>query len=52
MIPTTATPRVEPIWREVLAMAAATPACARGMPETAALVIGAFTSPNPMPKIT
>ena len=33
-------------------MAAATPAWARGMPETAALVIGAFTSPNPMPKIT
>ena len=50
--PTTATPNVEPIWREVLAMAAATPAWARGMPETAALVIGAFTNPNPMPKIT
>ena len=50
--PTTATPRVWPIWRDVEAMAAATPAWARGMPETAALVIGALTKPKPMPKIT
>ena len=50
--PTTATPRVWPTWREVEAMAAATPAWARGMPETAVLVIGAFTKPKPMPKIT
>ena len=49
--PTTATPRVWPIWRDVLAMAAATPAWALGMPETAALVIGAFTKPKPMPKV-
>ena len=33
-------------------MAAATPAWARGMPETAVLVIGAFTNPNPIPKTT
>ena len=33
-------------------MAAATPAWARGIPETAALVIGALTKPKPMPKIT
>ena len=50
--PTTATPKVEPIWREVLAMADATPAWDRGIPETAVLVIGAFTNPNPMPKTT
>src|SRR5206468_4365397 len=50
--PTTATPRVTPIWRLVEATAAATPACARGMPATAVVVIGAFTMPNPMPRIT
>src|SRR6202020_53536 len=50
--PTTATPNVWPICRDVDAMAAATPACARGIPETAVLVIGAFTNPNPMPKTT
>ncbi len=33
-------------------MAAATPAWARGMPETAALVIGALTKPKPTPKVT
>src|SRR5664280_1422832 len=50
--PTTATPRDWPTCRLVEAMAAATPACARGMPETAVLVIGAFTRPNPAPKTT
>jgi hypothetical protein len=42
---------VRPIWREVVAIAAATPACSRGRPETAAFVIGALTNPNPIPKI-
>src|SRR5215207_4083650 len=50
--PTTATPSVWPNCREVVAIAAATPAWARGMPDTAALVIGALTNPNPIPKIT
>ena len=50
--PTTATPNVAPIWREVEAMAEATPAWARGMPETAALVMGALTNPKPIPKAT
>ena len=50
--PTTATPRVWPTCRDVEAMAAATPAWARGMPETAVLVIGAFTKPKPIPKTT
>src|SRR5664279_730845 len=50
--PTTATPRDWPTCRLVEAMAAATPACARGMPETAVLVLGAFTRPNPAPKTT
>ena len=50
--PTTATPRDWPTWRLVEAMAAATPAWARGMPDTAVLVIGAFTMPVPIPKIT
>jgi hypothetical protein len=31
------------------AIAAATPAWLVGMPDTAVLVIGAFTMPNPMP---
>ena len=48
--PTTATPSVAPIWRLVDATAAATPAWLRGMPDTAVLVIGAFTMPKPMPK--
>jgi len=46
--PTTATPSVWPICRDVEAMPAATPAWARGMPDTAALVMGAFTKPKPM----
>ncbi len=33
-------------------MAEATPACARGIPETAALVMGAFANPKPMPNTT
>src|SRR5664279_81849 len=45
--PTTATPSVAPSWRLVEAIAAATPAWLRGMPDTAVLVIGAFTMPNP-----
>src|ERR1700728_3105014 len=49
--PTRATPRVAPTCLEVEAMPAATPAWARGMPETAAFVMGAFTNPNPIPKI-
>ncbi len=50
--PTTATPRVWPSWRLVEATAAATPAWARGMPETAVLVMGALTKPKPTPKRT
>ena len=44
--PTTATPSVTPTCRLVEATAAATPAWAAGMPETAVLVIGGLTSPN------
>ena len=50
--PTTATPSVWPNCREVVAIAEATPAWARGMPDTAAFVIGAFTNPKPSPKMT
>ena len=50
--PTTATPSVWPNCREVVAIAEATPACARGIPDTAAFVIGAFTKPKPSPKMT
>jgi hypothetical protein len=35
-----------------VAIAAATPAWARGMPDTAAFVIGALTKPKPIPKTT
>ena len=52
MAPTIATPIAWPNWREVVAIAAATPAWARGIPETAALVIGALTNPKPRPKTT
>ena len=48
----TATPSAEPTWRLVDAIPAATPACDTGMPDTAVLVIGGFTSPAPMPKTT
>ena len=44
--------RVWPTWRAELVMARAAPALGPGMPETAALVIGGFTRPYPMPKIT
>ena len=50
--PTTATPSVIPTCRLVEATAAATPAWAGGIPETAVFVIGGFTSPEPSPKIT
>ena len=50
--PTTATPSVWPTCREVVAIAAATPAWARGIPDTAAFVIGALTKPKPRPKTT
>ena len=50
--PTTATPSVWPTCREVVAIAAATPAWARGIPDTAAFVIGALTNPKPSPKTT
>ena len=47
--PITATPTDEPTWRLVEAMPDATPACDRGIPDTAEFVIGAFTKPMPMP---
>ncbi len=47
--PTVATPMACPNCREVVAIAEATPAWARGIPETAAFVIGAFTKPKPTP---
>jgi hypothetical protein len=50
--PRTATPRLFPIWRPVVVIAAETPAWARGMPATAVLVIGALTRPNPTPSST
>jgi hypothetical protein len=40
--PITATPREVPTWRLVEAIAAATPECDRGMPDTALLVIAGF----------
>jgi len=48
--PITPTPREEPTWRLVEAIAAATPECDRGLPDTALLVIAWFTMPTPMPK--
>src|SRR5579872_5642255 len=47
--PITATPSDWPTWRLVEATAAATPACARGIPETAVLVIGGLIVPKPRP---
>jgi threonine dehydratase len=47
--PMTATPSELPTCRLVEATPAATPACCLGIPDTAALVIGAFTRPNPTP---
>jgi hypothetical protein len=48
-MPATATPTARPIWRLALLMAAATPACSRGMPEIAVWLIGALTLPKPIP---
>src|SRR5262249_23677956 len=48
--PSRATPTDTPIWRLVDATAEANPACARGMPDTAANVTGALTMPKPTPK--
>ena len=50
MDPTIATPRLVPIWRLVVATAAATPAWLRGIPDTVVFVMGALTTPCPMPK--
>src|SRR5215469_15182477 len=50
--PVRATPSDWPTWRLVEARPAATPDWATGMPDTAALVIGVFTMPNPTPKMT
>jgi hypothetical protein len=47
--PKTATPSVSPTWRLVVATAAATPACAAGIPDTAVLAIGGLTSAKPKP---
>ena len=48
-VPISATPSDWPTCRLVEATAAATPDCERGIPETAVLVIGAFTTPKPSP---
>src|SRR5262249_54854611 len=48
--PVSATPSDPPIWRLGEATAAATPAGARGTPETAVWLIGGFTRPLPTPK--
>ncbi len=48
--PASATPSELPTCRLVEATAAATPAWATGMPETAVLPIGGLTMPFPMPK--
>src|SRR3954454_11273415 len=50
--PSAGTANVVPTWRLVEAIAAATPACAGGMPETAVLVIGGVRIPDPSPKTT
>ena len=50
--PAKATPSDPPTWRLVEATAAATPAWASGMPETAVLLIGGLTMPLPIPKAT
>src|ERR1039457_1415479 len=50
--PTTATPRDWPTCLLVDAMAAATPAWVRGIPETAVFVMVGFTRPKPIPKMT
>src|SRR6185295_19047828 len=50
--PSTATPSAEPTCLLVEATPAATPACATGIPDTAAFVIGALISPKPTPNTT
>src|SRR3954454_23251033 len=52
MAPATATPSVCRTIRDVEAIAEATPARARGIPDTAALVTGALTNPKPNPTRT
>src|ERR1700678_2694523 len=47
--PMIATPSEAPTCRDVDAIPEATPACDRGMPDTALFVIGAFTQPMPIP---
>lgn len=47
--PVAATPSTWPTWRLADAIPAATPACSRGIPDTAEFVIGAFTMPMPTP---
>ena len=47
--PITATPSVIPTDRLVDAIAAATPACEPGIPDTAVFVIGGLTIPEPIP---
>src|SRR6187402_616977 len=48
-VPAIATPSAAPTCRPVEAIAAATPACAKGIPATALFVIAGFTIPNPRP---
>src|SRR5271170_5818057 len=48
-VPATATPSAAPTCRPVDAIAAATPACDKGMPATALLVIAGLTIPRPSP---
>lgn len=48
-VPAMATPKAAPTCRPVEAIAAATPACANGIPSTALLVIAELTIPNPIP---
>ena len=47
--PMIATPSDIPTRRLVDAIAAATPACSAGIPDTAVLVIGGLTIPKPSP---
>ena len=48
-VPAIATPIAAPTCLLVEAIAAATPACARGIPATALLEIAGFTIPSPSP---
>jgi len=49
--PATATPSAAPTWRLADAIAAAKPACDRGIPAMAAVLTGAPMQPRPTPKI-